>query len=68
MSTVKDVLMWYNNLDVVPFLEALEKMVTFYKEREIDVFKDGLSVPGLTTKYLFQMAKGEPFALFGEKG
>jgi hypothetical protein len=45
---------WYNNKDVVPMLEALEKMFQFYKNRHIDMFKDGISVPGLTLKYMFQ--------------
>ncbi|KAJ8017821.1 Krueppel-related zinc finger protein 1 [Holothuria leucospilota] len=67
MQTMKDFLTWYNNRDVVPFLEALEKMAQFYRERYIDVFKDGISVPGLTMKYLFQKAKSEPFALFDKK-
>ena len=53
MSTFKDFLVWYNNLDVVPFLEAVEKMSQFWQERKIDMFKDGVSVPGLTLKYLF---------------
>ena len=53
MSTFKDFLVWYNNLDVVPFLEAVEKMSAFWQERKIDMFKDGVSVPGLTLKYLF---------------
>ena len=53
MSTFKDFLVWYNNLDVVPFLEAVEKMSQFWQERKIDMFKDDVSVPGLTLKYLF---------------
>ena len=53
MSTFKDFLVWYNNLDVVPFIEAVEKMSQFWQERKIDMFKDGISVPGLTLKYLF---------------
>ncbi|KAJ8031107.1 hypothetical protein HOLleu_27721 [Holothuria leucospilota] len=64
MQTMKDFLTWYNNRDVVPFLEALDKMAQFYRDKRIDVFKDGISVPGLTMKYLFQKAEGEPFALF----
>ena len=28
-------------------------MNKFWKERDIDMFKDGVSVPGLTMKYLF---------------
>ena len=52
-STFKDFLVWYNNLDVVPFLEAVEKMSQIWQERKIDMFKDGISVPGLSLKYLF---------------
>jgi len=51
MITVKEFLAWYNNLDVAPFLEAVEKMSAFWQERNIDMFKDGISVPGLTLTY-----------------
>jgi len=54
MRCMMDFLMWYNNRDVVPFLEALQKQVDFYSERHIDMLKDGISVPGLTLKYLFR--------------
>ena len=33
MQTVKDFLIWYNNLDVSPFLEAVEKQSQFYSAR-----------------------------------
>ena len=29
MKTFKDFLEWYNNLDVLPFIEAVEKMKDF---------------------------------------
>ena len=32
--------------------EAVEKMSQFWQERKIDMFKDGISVPGLTLKFL----------------
>ena len=65
MSTFKDFLVWYNNLDVVPFLEAVEKMSQFWQERKIDMFKDGISVPGLTLKYLFSYLSPQTyFSLF----
>ena len=54
MTTMKDYLMWYNNRDVVPFLEALEKQFNFYCQLGVDMFKDGISVPGLTLTYLFK--------------
>jgi hypothetical protein len=67
MTSFRDFLVWYNNLDVVPFLEAIEKMSEFWEERSIDMFKDGVSVPGLTMKYLFSNVAGSYFSLFSEK-
>ena len=67
METFRDFLIWYNNLDVVPFLEAIDKMSAFWKERNIDIFKDGVSVPGLTMKYLFSNVPNVYFSLFTEK-
>ena len=43
MQTFEDFLVWYNNLEVVPFIEAVEKMSQFWRERKIDMFKDGIS-------------------------
>ena len=53
MTTMRDYLIWYNNRDVTPFLEAIAKQFTFYCDRGIDMFKDGISVPGLSLLYLF---------------
>ena len=48
MATLRDVLVWYNNRDAVPFLQAIDKQFAVYKDRDIDLFKNGVSVPGLT--------------------
>ena len=53
MTTMRDYLVWYNNRDVTPFLEAIAKQFTFYCDRGIDMFKDGISVPGLSLLHLF---------------
>ena len=53
MTTLREFLIWYNNRDVVPFLEAIDKQFAFYQQQHIDIFKDGISVPGLTLLYLF---------------
>ena len=45
MTTMRDYLIWYNNRDVTPFLDAIAKQFTFYCDRGIDMFKDGISVP-----------------------
>ena len=63
MTTMQDYLIWYNNRDVVPFLEAVEKQFMFYCQLGVDMFKDGISVPGLTLKYLFKTTEAN-FALY----
>ena len=47
MKTFADRLKDYNNLDVAPGLEASEKMVNFYLNKEIDIFKETVSIPGV---------------------
>ena len=54
METFGDWLKYYNNLDVAPFLEALEKMKAFYTELEIDIFKDAVSLPGVSMQYILR--------------
>ena len=56
METFKDWLRYYNNLDVEPGLEALEKMKSFYTERGIDILKDAVSIPGVSLHYLLRGA------------
>ena len=68
IKTFRDFLIWYNNRDVVPFLEAIEKQFHFYKLRHIDMFKDGISVPGLTMTFLFDILPRDIyFTLFNQK-
>lgn len=54
MRTFADWLGYYNSPDVVPFLEALESMQGFYTELGIDLFKDAVSLPGVSMEYLLQ--------------
>ena len=51
MKTFADWLPHHNNLDVAPGLEALQKMRNFYIEKEIDILKDAVSVPGVSMQY-----------------
>jgi hypothetical protein len=57
MQTMRDMLVWYNNLDVVPFIEALSKQKEFYQGQELDMGKDAISVPGLAEKIMFKHAR-----------
>ena len=43
MKTLREYLVWYNNRDVTPFLEAIDKQAAFYHDQHIDIFKDGIS-------------------------
>ena len=61
MKTMRDFLVWYNNRDVTPFLDAISKQAAFYRDRHIDMFKDGISVPGLSLLYLFSNLPKDTF-------
>ena len=52
MRTFPDWLHYYNNLDVAPGLEVLEKMRSFYIEKGINILKDAVSIPGVSLHYL----------------
>ena len=47
MSSLKDFLRWYKNKDVVPNLEAMQKMIAFYHDKDIDMLKLGCTLPNL---------------------
>ena len=56
MKTFKDWVRYYNDLDVAPGLEALQKMKNFYTEKGIDIMKDAVSIPGVSLHYLLRGA------------
>ena len=55
MTTLRDFLIYYNNLDTFPFLRAVEKAFSFFQDKKLDMFKSAISVPGLTLNYLFSL-------------
>lgn len=68
MQTFQDFLIWYNNLDVKPFCDALEKMCAFWEEKNIDMLPQGIFIPGVTLAYLFTTLESDIFfSLFNEK-
>jgi hypothetical protein len=66
MKTMKDYLEYYNNLDVIPFIQAVEQMKKFYQSKKLDIFKDGVSLPGLVLKYLMKSTDAK-FSLFAQE-
>ena len=47
MKSIKDFLMWYKNKDFVPTLEAMQKVIEFYHQKEIDMLQLGCTLPNL---------------------
>ena len=56
MTVFKDFLKWYNNKDVVPTLEAMQKMIQFYQNKGIDMLKLGCTLPNLANICLHKSA------------
>ena len=54
MQTFGDWLEYYNNLDVTPFLVTLEKMKAFYTNIGVVIFKDAVSLPGVSMQYVLR--------------
>jgi G:T-mismatch repair DNA endonuclease (very short patch repair protein) len=54
MKSMKDFLIWYNNKDVVPFLEAIEAQTKIYKEKGIDLLKSAISLPGAAVHWMMK--------------
>ncbi|GMF19315.1 unnamed protein product [Phytophthora lilii] len=54
MKTLKDLLIWYNNLDVGPFIKAIQKQRELFKRFDLDMFAGGVSLPGLSEKVMYK--------------
>jgi len=64
---MRDHLEYYNNLDVEPFLQAVEKLFNANKELGLDAFKSSLTLPGLTLPLMFSdLPPGVYFTLINQ--
>ena len=43
---------YYTDCDVVGLVQAIQKMVPIENENKLDIFKDSISLPGLTQRSL----------------
>ena len=59
MCTFKDFLRWYNKKDVVPILEAMQKMLAFYHKKGIDMLKLECILPNLANICLHNSTSAE---------
>ena len=69
MKTLREFLVFYNNKDVGPFIQALDTQTKFYKEHlKLDMLKNGKSIPGLTMRYLYKtIPKDMYFSLINDQ-
>ena len=63
MRSFEDSSRWYNKEDVVPTLEAMQKMIAFYHDKDIRMLKLGCTLPNLANICLHKStdAKFYPF-------
>ena len=61
MRSFKDFLRWYNNKDVVPTLEAMQKMIAFGHIKDIDMLKLGCTLPNLANNYLHKSTDAKTY-------
>ena len=54
-------ILFYNNADVIGFVEAVNKMLKDYTARGLDMFKISVSLPGLTQRYIFNRTKDDTY-------
>ena len=68
MKTFRDYLIYYNNKDVAPFDKAINEHIKLFMAKSIDIFKDDMTLPGLTLKLLFEKVGQNtlPYVLFSE--
>ena len=55
-SSSNDFLWWYNNKDVVPILEAMQKMIAFYHDKDIDMMNFARTLTIFANTYLHKCA------------
>ena len=68
MSTFKDFLIYYNNLDTGPFIQAAERLIEFYHKEKVDILKETITLPGVARKLIYKSVdKDIHFPLFSKK-
>ena len=67
MSSFNDFLRWYNNINVVLLLEAMQKLIAFHHGKDMDTLKLGCNLPNLANICLYKSIDAK-FYLFTEKG
>ena len=60
-KTLKDMLIYYNMMDCVQFITAVENLLLPYKQQGLDIFKRAFSVSGLAKLQMMKRIEKETF-------
>ena len=68
MTTLKDLLVEYNNADTLPMTKGIEALMRYYHDKGINVSSNFISVPGIAREILFDEARKQNayFTIFNE--
>ena len=67
MSSSKDFLRWFNNKDVVPTSEAMQKLIAFYHDKDFDMLKLGCTLPNLASIFLHKSTDAKQNSIHSRK-
>ena len=65
MQNFSEFLKWYNNEDVLPTLDAMQKMISFYHNKVIIMLKLGCTLPNIA-KFCLHNSTDSKVDLFTE--
>ena len=65
MRSFRDLLRWYKSKDVVPTLEAMQKLIAFYHDKDIHMLKLGCTLPNLANICLYKSTDAKFYTFTG---
>ena len=60
-------LVYYNLLDCVPFIQAVKNLLFPYKQQNLDIFKISFSVSGVAKLRMMQKIEKDSFFVYFQK-
>ena len=67
MSSFRDILRWYNNKDVMPSLEPMQKMIAFCQDKNSDMLKLRCTLPNFANICLHESTDAKFYAFTEEE-
>ena len=67
MQRFRDNVKYYNDLHVIGLVQGIERMMDIKITEGMDMFKDSVTLPGLTQCYLFRNLVDDYFTVFNKE-